>query len=232
MFYALTIVTLLATILFYSFYPRNDGIRTVDMPTQKAIVMQLVAQHAAAVEAARIVSYDHINQRNQMAYEQWTRPQGEEQHVMVQIGSQIPDSLYDQFLPPGFQRGYAFTSLYCIDNSNGLGASECGVRKADSTRPTLQQGTTDLIVSYMLPDDKLQYRALGETVYLTNYSDAEHLKINCGIATCDLDGCIVDNTRYQTVTLPASFNGLDGMLVCVTQLSVAYDSNGQVVPMP
>ena len=124
MFYSLTILTLLASILFYSFYPRNDGIKNVDMPAAKAYVTEFVAHHMAAVEAARAISYDSTAGKNKMAYESWIP------------NSQIDIANYVNYMPPNTPENVlndriANPTLYCFDNANGS-QSNCAQRTANT----------------------------------------------------------------------------------------------------
>ena len=252
MFYSLAILTLLASILFYSFYPRNDGVKVQDMPRAKSQVTDMLAHHMAAVEAARVLSYDATTGRNKMAYENW--------------GSiYIPKSRYEQYLPPNFT-STAFNNsdsdrngtpaIYCIDNQSHGQAASCGLRNADIANGVY--GSSDYVITFMETDaGTLEARALGEKMHLTSYASNEHLKTICGIVDpldndeigCDGNNgcgdyedydyqglCMVNNTRYQTVRLPRYFNnksecnGNNYYLVCITQLSAAYDGTTKVRP--
>lgn len=248
MFYSLAILTLLASILFYSFYPRNDGIKVQDMPRAKSLVTDMLAHHMAAVEAARVLSYDETTQRNKMAYENWASGGF----------TAINKNFYASYLPPNFA-STTFNSdpdshnpngvpyLYCFDNSNGTLATSCAQRKADIDSNNF--GTSDYIITFMGTDSgTLDARALGEKMHLTNYAPNEHLKTICGIAELvdsqgnadedyDYQGrCMVSNTRHMTVRLPRYFNSSifcdseNYYLVCITQLSAAYDGKTKVHP--
>ncbi len=256
MFYSLAILTLLASILFYSFYPRNDGIKVQDMPRAKSLVTDMLAHHMAAVEAARVLSYDETTQRNKMAYENWASGGF----------TAINKNFYASYLPPNFA-STTFNSdptspdpngvpyLYCFNNSDGTSLIPCAQRKADIDSSNF--GTSDYIITFMETDaGTLEARALGEKMHLTSYASNEHLKTICGIVDrlnssdigCNGVGCgdyedydyqglcMVNNTRYQTVRLPRFFNdrdvcnGNNYYLVCITQLSAAYDGTTKVRP--
>ncbi|MGN1091509.1 MAG: hypothetical protein ACI4RJ_03365 [Alphaproteobacteria bacterium] len=232
MFYSLTILTLLASILFYSFYPRNDGIKNVDMPAAKAYVTEFVAHHMAAVEAARAISYDSEAGKNKMAYESWIP------------NSQIDIANYVNYMPPNTPENVlndriANPTLYCFDNANGS-QSNCAQRTANTADSNF--GSSDYIITFLDAGEAIDARALGEKMFLTSYSPDEHLKTQCGIlvegSADDYDPrgtCVVDNTRYLTVSLPREFScsgisGLEGQLVCITQISAAYDGTTKVSP--
>lgn len=230
MFYSLTILTLLASILFYSFYPRNDGIKNVDMPAAKAYVTEFVAHHMAAVEAARVISYDSAAGKNKMAYESWTP------NEIIGI------ELYVNYMPPNtpenvLNHRIADPTLYCFDNEDGSRSSNCARRTANIA----DRGSSDYIITFLDLDESIDARALGEKMFLTSYSPDEHLKTQCGILVegmandYDPQGtCVVDNTRYLTVSLPREFScpGINSpeKLVCITQISAAYDGTTKVSP--
>ena len=72
MIYLLVALTFLASIMFYSFYPRSDAIELIDKPSANNAVFELVAQHSAVVQAATVVvkpSADDSKQEKYMNYE-------------------------------------------------------------------------------------------------------------------------------------------------------------------
>ena len=250
MFYSLAILTLLASILFYSFYPRNDGVKMQDMPRAKSQVTDMLAHHMAAVEAARVLSYDTETGRYKMAYENWITSNS------VANGSAISKDLYVSYLPPNFN-STTFNNganpessidkilLYCFNNKDGSRSEACAQRKVDIEHG--DYGSSDYIITFMETyTGTLEARALGEKMHLTGYASNAHLKTICGIAEplsddgepdedYDYKGlCMVSNTRYQTVRLPRFFNnactGDNYYLVCITQLSAAYDGTTKVHP--
>lgn len=239
MFYALAIVTFLATILFYSLYPRNDGIKTIDMPSIKAEMAEMLAVHNAAVDAAKIVSYNDEKKRNQMAYETWS----------VDADFNISFADYRSFLPTGFTNEQNFTpKLLCIDNKNSSGTPIHGCNHiiADSADPNYGT-TTDYIVTLAENDNHLVARALGELTFFQNYSgktNDPHLRTYCGYVDCsgghasseEFDsegGCVLNNTRYRPIRLPRNITGNnDGNLICITRLSVTYDYKTNKIVRP
>ncbi len=240
MFYLLAVVTFLATILFYSFYPRTDGIKTMDKPWARTAVSDMVVRHTSAQEAARVVSFDTTTGKNKAAYANWT------------VGT-LTTNFYADFLPTGFQvytTNVPTTRLLCIDNETGAASATCGVYSAN-TNIAFPKGTTDFLMTYT-PLENVQAqvgtylanvakRSLGETVFLTKYTPEEHLRVNCGVVDCsagiatgnDFDPagtCMLNNTRYLTVRLPRQITAADdGLLMCITRLGAAYDENKNII---
>ena len=238
MFYTLAFVAFVATILIYSFYPRNDGLRTVDMPREKAIVMQMVAEHNAAVEAARVVTYDNATRQNKLAYESW----------IMADDTLVPTGYYSQFLPADFQRGPGINvELVCVDNATREVAlyhdpatdrlyERCGIHTADSNtiirpdEPNGVWGTTDYLITYMEEENPLQRRAAGELTYLAQHTDEEHLKTYCGyVSDADEHSFGITNTRHPIRITCDDCAPPVGSVACVTRLSVAYCDNKNVM---
>ena len=242
MFYSLAILTLLASILFYSFYPRNDGIKNVDMPNLKVDATEILAHHMAAVEAARVLFRDsEDNNKLKMTYQTWTENRS------------ISFDNYSSHMPAGTQAStFATPKLYCFNNSDGT-TGNCAQRTANRTNNIY--GSSDYIITFGGKfDDTLTARALGEKVHLTSYAQNEHLKALCGIleyvepitassesdkqVEYDYQGtCMITNTRYQSVRLPRRFvcteegtGSYTGHLVCITQISTAYEDKKRIYP--
>ena len=237
MFYLLASLTFLTSILIYSFYPRTDGVTTIDLPTAKTAAMEILAQHSAALQAATVLTSDKDGNKK-MRYEDWER-------------GQIVSSKYKDFLPSTFTPNpdtnyLPYSQILCVDNNTASETSFCAQRNAD-TESSLY-GSTDFVItrislasltaSYGAYIANLTPRALGQISYFTDYDKKRHLTTNCGLVQAGrLNGRDFDpnnaqyhlsDTRYETVNLPKAFtdtlNENQDYIVCITRISVAYDS--------
>ena len=244
MFYALAIVTFIATILFYSLYPRNDGMRMVEMPQAKTELSEMIAVHNAAVDAAKVIVYDKTAHRNQMDYERW--------YAKNKLGVKghndgIKFEVYSQFLPTGFtDKQNFFPRLWCTDNSSDAGNVKypCNHSITNYAAPATDT-TTDYIVTLSNGPEQnpLYRRALGELTLLHGYSNEDNvprLSTYCGTIDCTSEGpagmteydpngrCVLTNTRDVTIRLPRIIGSgenhdFDGYLACITRIGVTYN---------
>ena len=244
MFFWLGLLTFISTILVYSFFPRNDGIKEIDVPIAKVAVSGLVHQHMAALQAATVMVKDTTTGQNKLQYMTW-RKDDESENIL-----RVKSDKYGAYLPRRIKLGALGTQatiLFCVDNSSGKLTTTCGVT---GSTPEYSSGTTDFLMTYEGEIDADDYifnlspRALGHKMFFTPYEDGVHLQTQCGVVECfgpkqpeyDPNGkCTLNNTRYRTVTLPRAITNavdLDGALVCITRLSAAYaytlgvDDNG------
>lgn len=236
MFFWLSLLTFISTILVYSFFPRNDGIKEIDIPIAKVAVSGLVHQHMAAVQAATVLVKDVTTGQNKLQYMTWREEHNTGNTLVVENG-------YEAYLPRGINLdafGTQETILFCVDNSSGELTTTCGVT---GSTPAHSSGTTDFLMTYEGEIDADDYifnlspRALGHKMFFTPYEEGVHLQTQCGVVECfgskqpeyDPNGkCTLNNTRYRTVTLPRAITDaedLDGALVCITRLSAAYTSS-------
>lgn len=236
MFFWLSLLTFISTILVYSFFPRNDGIKEIDVPIAKVAVSGLVHQHMAALQAATVMVKDAKTGQNKLQYMTWREGANVGNTLVVENG------LYGAYLPRGINLdafGAQETILFCVDNYSGELATTCGVT---GSTPVHLNGTTDFLMTYEGEIDADDYifnlspRALGHKMFFTPYKEGVHLQTQCGVVECfgskqpeyDPHGeCTLNNTRYRTVTLPRAITDaedldLDGALVCITRLSAAY----------
>ena len=245
MFFWLSLLTFISTILVYSFFPRNDGIKEIDVPIAKVVVSGLVHQHMAALQAATVMVKDATTGKNKLQYMTWREDPDATGNTLV-----VGNDRYGVYLPRGINLdafGTQATILFCVDNFSGELTTTCGVT---GSTPEHSTGTTDFLMTYEGEIDADDYifnlspRALGHKMFFTPYKEGVHLQTQCGVVECfgpkqpeyDQYGeCTLNNTRYRTVTLPRAitdtvdleedantFVDLDGALVCITRLSAAY----------
>lgn len=238
MFFWLGLLTFISTILVYSFFPRNDGIREIDVPIAKVAVSGLVHQHMAALQAATVMVKDTTTGQNKLQYMTWREKDNTSNILPVKNDS-------DGYKAYRLRRinlaafGTQATILFCVDNASGELKTTCGVTGSTLAHPN---GTTDFLMTYEGEIDADDYifslspRALGHKMFFTPYEEGVHLQTQCGVVECfgptqpeyDPNGkCTLNNTRYRTVTLPYAITNaedldLDGALVCITRLSAAY----------
>ncbi len=252
MFYLLASLTFIATILFYSFYPRTDTVELLDKPAAKTAVAELLAQHTAALQAATIIKKT-TEGKTTMAYEDWPSDP-DYNNKQWDNGFPIVAEKFIPFLPAGMVRSEIppKSVVFCTDNMSGEKSDVCAKRyvEKDENGNYTSYGTTDFVITYTTMEaldvlygtyiSNLTPRALGEAVYFTEYKDEVHLTTNCGVLeeitdtippTQDYDTNnathILDNTRFETVSVPKAFTDtLDNdnltYLVCITRISVAY----------
>ena len=239
MAYLLMILTFTALILFYSFYPRTDTVELLDKPMAKTAVAELIAQHSAALQAATVL-HKQADGTNKMAYEVWNL-----------TNNVITSTEYQSFMTPGLvpSAEKPVSVRICVNNATGEISNTCGVRTTN-TNVSFPKGTTDFIITYLpkknIDDEYGKYlgglavRALGENVYLTNYTEKQHLTTNCGIMEegtanefDEYPEYVLSNTRYQTVSVPGAFTRMLGnlgdasYLMCITRVSVAYENDAE-----
>ena len=236
MIYLLAVLTFIATIMFYSFYPRSDGFEKIDKPGAKIAVTELIAQHSAALHAASMITTNSADSTKKMAYESWGT-------------NIIPRSKFTTYLPAGFnasEHGLRPESyILCQSNTDGTLTTTCASHNATASN----KGSSDYLITFIsLNALKAQYgdyiallapRALGEKTYLLDYKTNAHLSTNCGIIEERSDDMsvggdfdpgsnyVLSNTRYTTVSIPRPFvNQLQSgysYLACITRLSAAYN---------
>ena len=181
MAYLLVALAFMASILFYSFYPRSDGIETIDKPAAKATVLELLAQHSAAVSAATVLvvppESDKVSPNRQDYEVGWPRfKHNDADQGMVEYG------LYAEFMPP-FHRfdewyvGRPQTFLVCMDNETATYNNPTNRTSVCAKKTGM--GSTDLLITIVsLKGLEAEYgpqyttmveRALGESTYLSNY---------------------------------------------------------------
>ena len=211
MFFWLGLLTFISTILVYSFFPRNDGIKEIDIPIAKVAVSGLVHQHMAALQAATVMRKDATTGQNELQYMTWR----EEPNTGNTL--EVESDKYEAYLPRGINLdafGTQATILFCVDNASGELTTTCGVTGSTLAHPN---GTTDFLMTYEGEIDADDYifnlspRALGHKMFFTPYEEGVHLQTQCGVVECfgpkqpeyDQYGkCTLNNTRYRTVTLP------------------------------
>lgn len=187
MAYLLVVLTFLASILFYSFYPRSDAINLVDKPEAQSLIFELVAQHSAAVQAAttRItpIKQDAARGRNRMRYEMananfpaWPKffkadPNADENAEKPGLLSeaQYSDPSFGIFMPDAV-RQYNLrpqSLLLCVNNQTAKASAFCGNNTSDFIITIM---SLDAIGSEYGPRQMTMLeRALGESTFLANY---------------------------------------------------------------
>ena len=240
MFYLLGTLTFLATLLFYSLYPRADGVSQIDIPHAKIAVQELISQHSAALQAGSLVVEASDGSRK-MKYEDW-------------IASGQMD--FSDFLPPNMVQtnNPPISTIICVDNKTASLTNNCA--RSQFNEENEDYGTTDFLVTYTTFSDldpmygtyltSLTPRALGKKMRFIEYrddstdGDGVQLSTYCGILAerSQKDGRDFDpnnadfslsNTRTKTVNLPKALTDdiLNEMneeyLICISRLSVAYN---------
>ncbi len=247
MFFWLGLLTFIASILFFSFFPRNDGLRLSDKPQADSLVAPFVAQHMAALKVIK-----HKNENNIPNYI------SEMSNSTINLFKQKTDNigvvaqpLIRSYLPQGTVlndftdtlNGSGFASIVlCINNETGDLSTLCG--KTDENAGST---TSDFLITYgPIPESWGDYytalspRALGERLFLADYTQQYHLPATCGVLSCTApeapagtdfqpgSKCVVDTTRHRVVYMPQAFMNnvpLDeerDILVCISRLSAAY----------
>ena len=229
MIYLLVALTFLASIMFYSFYPRSDAIELIDKPSAKNAVFELVAQHSAVVQAATVVmkpQAEQTPQANYLRYEAydndrfqtWPRFLGAKPSANLcpaqEIASPVvPYDFYEEYLPVGF-RDYAPSPesfLLCVNNDDAKPTTCCG--NDGVYKSFLHSGTSDFIItitpivsisaSFGIPEqERLLARALGENAFLTKYDHdvARNVCFNKGNAYVGCDSTHTDIVNKAHLT--------------------------------
>ena len=247
MFFWLGLLTFVASLLYFSFFPRNDGLRLIDKPQADALVAPFVAQHMAALRAAK-----HKNETDTPDY--ITEMLNSSINLFNQKNANIgviSKSAIRSYLPQGTSlndftdtlSSEGFKSIIiCINNTTGQLSASCGL-----TDENAAYTTSDFLITYgAIPSywgdyyTALSPRALGERLFLTDYTQQYHLPATCGVLSCTApeapagtdyqpgSTCVVDTTRYRVVYLPKAFinsapiAGDADTLVCISRLSAAY----------
>ena len=218
MAYLLIALAFLGSILFYSFYPRSDAVNLIDKPEAQALILELVAQHSAAVQAATVVikpnQQNAGTELNKMRYEvatanfpAWPKffkepananPEDEKPGLLSE--EQFSDRSFGLFMPDNI-RQYNLrpqSLLLCVNNETAMAGKICGAKRTKDT----PQGTSDFIITIMsLNAIASEYgprqmafleRALGESTYLTRY---DH---NMSAPLCHKNGQYVPCSGVET----------------------------------
>ena len=247
MFFWLGLLTFVASLLYFSFFPRNDGLRLIDKPQADALVAPFVAQHMAALKAVK-----HKNENDVPDYisEMLNTSINLFNQKSANIGV-VSSPAIRSYLPQGTVlndfsdtlSGSGFASIVlCINNTSGELSASCGL-----TDENAAYTTSDFLITYgAIPSywgdyfTALSPRALGERLFLTDYTQQYHLPATCGVLSCTAptapagtdyqpgSNCVVDTTRHRVVYLPNAF--MDkvpipanrDVLVCISRLSAAY----------
>lgn len=242
MYYWLALFTFIASMLFYSFYPRSDAVKMVDKPKASVLVEPFIAQHLVALDAVQLKDNDDV-----MAY------------IPAMAGTTsglltVPAGGYGKIELDKDAFGH-FNTTSIVFNNQFTSAVFCILNETPSTEKLTtscgqtagSMATTDFLVTYgSVPESWGYYgmlapRVLGEKAFLAPYDEKYHARTQCGVVdmgdglvvrtpTSDFDpesGIVLNNSRYQVVTVPryiaAKLNLAPRDLMCITRLSAAYD---------
>ena len=227
MFFWFGFLTILASILYFSFYPRNDPLQVIDKPIADSLTAPLIAQHMAALKDASIIVYREKNQVNNshaitqkyiLEAENTLNPSSSLNsfNSLENAGSyfKVTDKAIKYYLPKGIERNTAFYS-YITCFSNGQLTNKCGCTNENGE----EKCTTDFLITIgKIPSEwgyygKLAPRALAERLFLTKYTEDTNLPVTCGILDCSgkspsgedffpNSSCSIYTTRYQDVRVP------------------------------
>ena len=239
MAYLLMALAFMASILFYSFYPRSDGIEMVDKPAAKATVFELLAQHSAAVSAATVLIVPPKDAYSTTPIKQDYQNNWSTFNPAASNQGMLEYGVYELYIPPytRFDEGSLRpeTFLLCLDNDTGKYSSNCAKKTG--------LGSTDLLITlvslYALSAEygpqytTLVERALGESTYLSNY-DHQMTKNRCRkynqtAGSYDFVDCPANYTINANGTLTASSGTylLDNKAHLTTNCGIiSYKQNG------
>lgn len=195
MAYLLVALTFIASILFYSFYPRTDTLELLDMPMAETAIYDLVSQHTAIVNAATVtkVQQGRTRQTYELLSGNWPRFTGRSVNGRLDAAQFVSsnDLLFRDFVPPMYLESseqqnmrvlMPTSALVCVNNYTSLAGEDCGASAENSvSNSNLAWGTSDFIITVMslkeihdefgLHSLKLLERALGRVSLLTNYDN-------------------------------------------------------------
>lgn len=211
MFFWLSVITFVVGILFYGLFPRNDGLRVMDKPEAANIVAPFVAQHMAAL--------------------QFVKANGYESEVADTTGTTgtyyVPLDDWRNFMPAGMTGNRTNSRLldptsmvFCVKNSNSTLTANCAMTTGTTSSDYLVTWAT---IPGNYPDDYIKNllpRALGESLFLTDYTREYHLPAVCGVLTNISDAvapagtdfqpgssCAINNTRQRGAFMPTALIG-------------------------
>lgn len=230
MFFWFGFLTILASILYFSFYPRNDPLQVIDKPIADSLTAPLIAQHMAALKDASIIVYGEISDVNnshtinQKYILETKEVLNQDQSSLRYCGGsypcfQVTEDAVNYYLPKGIKQNTDFKSyITCFSNDSGQPTDKCGCTNEGIEGE--EKCTTDFLITIgEIPDEwdyygKLAPRALAERLFLTKYTKDTNLPVTCGILDCSGNSssekedffpngpCFIYTTRYQDVRVP------------------------------
>lgn len=228
MAYLLVALTFMASILFYSFYPRTDTLELLDMPMAESAIYDLISQHTAVVEAANVTRVQQGNSRQtyELPATNWPRFTGRKFQDGRLDPSQFVSSnylLYRDFVPPMYlesseqldvRQAEPVSALLCVNNFTGVASAICGAgaEMIAAVDPNMAWGTSDFIITTMslkeIQDEfglrslRLLERALGRASFLTNYDNnmGKNACVNSSgnIVDCSAEGAQISPKMHLT----------------------------------